>query len=295
MISESDGGSVRNIKTPRSTFICVVLFLSVMATSASVAALPDLSGKWRMNCERSEDAKKKLEEALATSGIPNHRVSSVGPNRDARALEREQTRRRIEALIEASETLEIKVDKKQVTVLEGNLRERRFYTDGRPYQREDKRGNRIVVRSRWRGEQLVVNTTLADGNRFSESYELAPGGRQLIVTFRSVDRRLKQPLVISRVYDAVPNDQQQPASQVHSCRRVHRRWGYGTSDFVSNLATEVERGSIFNAPRETQLRSLLQERDDAITTLARSDPYSADRLTKLYDQYRQAITNVAER
>ena len=162
-----------------------------------------------MNRERSEDAKKKLEEALGSSGIPTHRVGKVGPNRDARAIEREQTRRRIEALIEASEQLEIKVDEKQVTVREGNLRERKFYADGRPYQREDQRGNRIVVRSRWRGEQLVVNTTLADGNRFSESYELAPGGRQLIVTFKSEDRRLKQPLVISRVYDAAPNDQAQ--------------------------------------------------------------------------------------
>ena len=67
----------------------------------------------------------------------------------------------------------------------------------------------------------------------------------------------------------------------------------GTSDFFSNLATEVERGSIFNAAQEKQLRSLLQERDAAITSLARSDSYSADRLMKLYNQYREALTNVA--
>lgn len=69
----------------------------------------------------------------------------------------------------------------------------------------------------------------------------------------------------------------------------------GTSDFFSSLATEVERGSIFNAMQEKQLRSLLLERDDAITLLARSDPNSADRLTKLYNQYREAITNIAPR
>ena len=69
----------------------------------------------------------------------------------------------------------------------------------------------------------------------------------------------------------------------------------GTSDFFSNLATEVERHAIFNAAQETQLRSLLQERDDTITSLARSDPNSADRLTKLYNQYREALTNVAAR
>ena len=69
----------------------------------------------------------------------------------------------------------------------------------------------------------------------------------------------------------------------------------GASDFFSNLTTELERGSIFNAGQQTQLRSLLQERDEAITSLARSDPYSADRLTKLYNQYREALTNVAAR
>ena len=64
----------------------------------------------------------------------------------------------------------------------------------------------------------------------------------------------------------------------------------GTSDFFSNLATEIESSSIFNDAQETQLRPLLQERDATITALARSDPYSADRLTKLYNQYREAIT-----
>ena len=67
----------------------------------------------------------------------------------------------------------------------------------------------------------------------------------------------------------------------------------GASDFFSNLTAELERGSIFNAGQQTQLRSLLQERDDAITSLARSDPYSPDRLMKLYIRYREALTNVA--
>ncbi len=67
----------------------------------------------------------------------------------------------------------------------------------------------------------------------------------------------------------------------------------GTSDFFSTLATEIETSSIFSDAQETQLRPLLQERDDTITSLARSDPYSADRLTKLYNQYREAVTAVA--
>jgi hypothetical protein len=89
-----------------------------------------------------------------------------------------------------------------VSVTEGTLRERKFYTDGRPYQRQDRNGNLATRRGRWRGKRLVVDTRLADGGRFAESYELAPGTRQLVVTVTSQDRRLRQPLVIRRVYDA---------------------------------------------------------------------------------------------
>lgn len=186
----------------------VILLYAVVATlDVSLAAQQTqrLSGKWRLNRERSEDAKQKLEAALRQSGIDQQPANNTGPNADPRDKEREETRRRIEALIEASESLEIREDEKSVTVSEGNLRERKFYTDGRPYQREDRRGNRITVRARWRAERLVVDTRLADGGRFTESYELAPGDQQLIVIFTSADRRLKQPLVIHRVYDVVPN------------------------------------------------------------------------------------------
>jgi hypothetical protein len=71
----------------------------------------------------------------------------------------------------------------------------------------------------------------------------------------------------------------------------------GTSEFFTNLRTEVERdrGSIFDQNQEAKLRSLLEERDDTITLLARSDPYSPDKLTKLYNEYREAVatTNTA--
>ena len=66
-----------------------------------------------------------------------------------------------------------------------------------------------------------------------------------------------------------------------------------TSDFFTKLGAEIEqdRGSIFNSTQETKLRSLFDERDKTITLLARSDSYSADQLTKLYNQYREAVVN----
>lgn len=63
------------------------------------------------------------------------------------------------------------------------------------------------------------------------------------------------------------------------------------SDFFTNLQTEIDRGrdSVFTETQRTNLRSLFDSRDDAITLLARSDPASADRLLVLYVKYRQAL------
>ena len=67
----------------------------------------------------------------------------------------------------------------------------------------------------------------------------------------------------------------------------------GTSDFFNKLGAEVEqdRDAIFNSAQVTKLRSLLEQRDATITLLARSDPYSPDQLTKLYNQYREAVVS----
>jgi hypothetical protein len=177
----------------------VILLLTAVTVCAET---PRLAGKWRLNAERSEDAKAKLEDALKSAGLVGQRTNAAGPNRDLRDSEREQLRRTIETLIEASQVLEITQDAKVVTIAEGNARERKFYTNGRPYQREDRRGNRMTIRARWQGERLSIETRLADGGRFTETFELAPGGQQLIATFTSADSRLKRPLVIQRIYDA---------------------------------------------------------------------------------------------
>jgi hypothetical protein len=67
----------------------------------------------------------------------------------------------------------------------------------------------------------------------------------------------------------------------------------GMSEFFTNLRTEVDggRNSIFDEAQEKKLRALLEQRDDTITALARSDPASPDRLTKLYIQYREAVVS----
>src|SRR5687768_6889064 len=63
------------------------------------------------------------------------------------------------------------------------------------------------------------------------------------------------------------------------------------SDFFTNLRTEVDKGrdSIFSEAQQNVLRPVFDTRDETITLLARGDPASGDRLTDLYNTYRQAL------
>ena len=63
------------------------------------------------------------------------------------------------------------------------------------------------------------------------------------------------------------------------------------SEFFTTLRAETDRGrdSIFMEAQQNSLRPILDTRDDTITLLARSDPASGDRLTELYNTYREAL------
>lgn len=65
-----------------------------------------------------------------------------------------------------------------------------------------------------------------------------------------------------------------------------------TSDFYTELRNQVDaagENSIYATAQRDALRPLLEQRDDLITLLARSDPASADRLSNLYLAYRKAL------
>jgi hypothetical protein len=61
-----------------------------------------------------------------------------------------------------------------------------------------------------------------------------------------------------------------------------------TSSFFTDLRAELERTeSSFALGQQEAVRSILEQRDDTITLLARRDTTSADRLTDLYFSYLQ--------
>ena len=66
-----------------------------------------------------------------------------------------------------------------------------------------------------------------------------------------------------------------------------------TSDFYTNLRREIDtdNASVFTPGQREGLRSLLAQRDELITLLARSDPTSTDRLFNIYSTYNKLANN----
>jgi hypothetical protein len=66
-----------------------------------------------------------------------------------------------------------------------------------------------------------------------------------------------------------------------------------TSDFYSNLRRQIDDdgGYLFTSSQRDGLRSLLAQRDEVITLLARSDPAATDRLFNVYATYYKLADN----
>ncbi len=62
-------------------------------------------------------------------------------------------------------------------------------------------------------------------------------------------------------------------------------------DFFTVVQTEMDKGadSAFSPAQSEEIRLLLDQRDELVTLLARSDPAAADRLADLYSAYREVV------
>ena len=66
------------------------------------------------------------------------------------------------------------------------------------------------------------------------------------------------------------------------------------SDFFTVARTEIDRSdTAFSTAQRSGVESLLAQRDESITLLARSDPAAADRLSELYAGYRKVLGNTS--
>jgi hypothetical protein len=180
----------------------VFLVLSVGAAAAAMAADASLSGRWRMDPARSDDAAAQIEVAAGSANVSGYGSNDIhfGGGRRARSeVERVELRDFLLALAKKTERFEIEQSPELVTIVHGEAGLRNFYL-GRKSTRNSEDGQRLEVEARWDGPRLVLNETGKDGLKVAETYEVLPGGKDMRWSASVESKWLKKPLALRRVY-----------------------------------------------------------------------------------------------
>lgn len=184
-------------------------------TAPAVAATPALSGSWRINIEKSEDAGEKLRAAMAArhrggtgegggrpgGGYGGHGAhggyGGHGGDRSGGGAHRQGgSRDSVRDLVDTPSEMTITQTDSEIALAERDGRLRLLHPGGEPFTDAD--GGQ--VRTRWENQHLVVDTKHEQGAEVSETYTLGADPRQLVIDVR-VESRYLGVVTVRRVYD----------------------------------------------------------------------------------------------
>ena len=193
-------------------------------------AKPDLSGTWVLNRELSENPQEKINESRQQvgntrgnksmsdrrgdgqggkgsggkhSGIKNNYAGNKENGRRQESLPQE-----LQAILKASETLELKHEEPLLTIITKDSQQR-VYTDFRGTSVSVSGGmNQIITTAGWESDVLVVESTM-NGGRFIQQFNLNAESRQLWVSTLISTSRLPKHIQFNRVYELLENGTEQ--------------------------------------------------------------------------------------
>ena len=181
---------------------------SVSPASAQAAppATPNLTGSWRLNLQRSDDAMAAIAEASGSEYMAGTRreVRVFPTGKERSEVERLAMREWLVATAERARTepLVIEQDARELKLVLGDLV--RIFYFGREASSQDARGVRRKTRMSLKGEQLVIEETGEDELRMTHLYTLLPDGQALIAAFHLEGGELKKPLDLKLLFDKIP-------------------------------------------------------------------------------------------
>jgi hypothetical protein len=153
-------------------------------------ARPDLSGRWQLNPQLSENAQTKVDRMQSSQGHgPGRhggwlgRLFGGGDMQEARSL-----------VVNAPSSFTLTQDGDRIVVTGADGRVRTLNASGRK-----EKVNGRDVQTRWDKQRLVSETLVGDA-KVTDTYERSPDRPQLIVTTR-MDMR-GHSVSVRRVYDA---------------------------------------------------------------------------------------------
>jgi hypothetical protein len=181
----------------------------VLPFSLMAADQPDLSGRWNLNHEQSDDAQQKMQEAFGSGARGSNRAEEPGRQR-RRGGQNGSQGGGMGRMMQAAETLQIQQKDPEV-LLKMEQRTLTLFTDGRTQEQDGPRGGSVKTTSHWDNSQLVVEREMGRGMKVTTTYALSAAGSQLFVTTRIETPRSSDPVVIRHVYDATNEPAAAPA------------------------------------------------------------------------------------
>jgi len=182
---------------------------------ASSVAPPDLSGRWQLNKELSEDAHEKLRQSLEkrrggygpAPGMGGPYSSGAGrlglpPAQSGDDEPDESTR----AILDPADELVIFQGQPEIVLDEKFSRRRTLHADGRKYKAEN---GAAEVKAEWKEGRLLVETRGLRGRKTNESWELNTTGKRLTATYK-LSPGNGPSVTVKRVYDRAGEESSAP-------------------------------------------------------------------------------------
>jgi hypothetical protein len=215
MISIANNQKKRNSSgRPKNVFAAVIWIVLILVLSfpsigragassgAQDAAAPKLAGQWQLNKDQSDDPRQKMQAA---------RGDSTGAGGDNEGGGRGQGGRnggghgQGGGMMDEMSVLQIEQTGSNVKITGKSGRLLAQYPAGDQSTAKSNGGEGQGQRtstSQWQNGQLAVETESPRG-KSTRTYSLSPDGKQLFVTTKMENERLKQPVTYKLVYDSV--------------------------------------------------------------------------------------------
>jgi hypothetical protein len=168
---------------------------------------PDFSGKWRLNPQRSDNPKEKIEEATGPADVQGAGTGGGRerwlPRGEGGEVDRVRLREYMLSIADQLAQLEIEQSPTEITLAHGEFSRILYF--GREHVRQTETGNKVKARTSWKDQQLVVDEQGEKGLRMVEVFTLLPGGQQVIQSLRYESPSFPKPIEIKLLYDRVAN------------------------------------------------------------------------------------------
>jgi hypothetical protein len=198
----------------RMKWVALLIVCLLTAWTLPAHATPNLSGNWKYNTAESEDAHKKMEDALrSTRGAGGGGFGGGGGYGGGGGSfgRQHKSPQGGSNLMSPPQSMTITYNDPELRIKDENGDERVFYTDGRKTERETKDGHKMISTAKWDGDNLVIQTQPSRGDTFTETLYLTPDGKSLIEKIEFHPYFLDDAVTIRRVYDSAASDQTQTA------------------------------------------------------------------------------------